>query len=66
MKNNKGPGNKQNINRSSDKKNMSGAPNRKRAEIRDNLDHREGLENDNKGSNVTHNEKDIHKGKKDH
>ena len=62
MKNNSGSGNKQQINRSSDKKGITGAANRKRPEIRDNLDHRETIEQDKKGGDVTHNRKnDMHK-----
>jgi hypothetical protein len=62
MKNNKGTDNKQNINRNANEKNMSGAQHKKRPEVRDNLDHRGNLENDNKGSDRTHNEKhDLHK-----
>lgn len=62
MKNNRGTDNKQNINRNTNEKNMSGAPHKKRPEIRDNLDHRETLEQDTKGGDVTHNQKnDMHK-----
>jgi hypothetical protein len=34
--------------------------NKQRPENKDNLDHREGLEQDNKGNDVTHNSKDQH------
>lgn len=62
MKNNSGTGNKQQINRGADKKNMSGITNKKRPEIRDNLDSREHLEQNQKGNDVTHNRKgDMHK-----
>jgi len=33
--------------------------NRNRPENKDNLDHREGLENDTKGDDITHNEKET-------
>ena len=65
MKSNKGPENKQNINRNPNEKNMSASAHKKRPEIRDNLDHREGLEQDRKGSDVTHNKKEVHKPNKD-
>lgn len=36
----------------------------KRPENKDNLDHREGEEQDDKGGDVTHNEKEVHSKKK--
>ena len=41
------------------KKNIQFNQNKKRAENKDNLDSREGLEQNNKGDDVTHNAKDI-------
>ena len=41
------------------KKNIQFNQNKKRAENKDNLDSREGLEENNKGDDVTHNAKDI-------
>ena len=43
------------------KKNIQFNQNKKRAENKDNLDSREGLEQNNKGDDVTHNAKDIKK-----
>ena len=42
------------------KENIQFNTNRKRPEIRDNLDHREGLEQNKKGNDETHNSKDQH------
>ena len=41
------------------KKNIQFNQNKKRAENKDNLDSREGLEQNNKGDDVAHNAKDI-------
>lgn len=41
-------------------KNMNPETQKKRPEVRDNLDHREGEEQDDKGSHVTHNKKEHH------
>lgn len=45
-------------------KNVRLEHNKLRPEIRDNLDHREGLEQDTKGTDVTHNRKEKHKDRK--
>lgn len=42
-------------------KNFKPTPRRNRPEIRDNLDHREGTEQEFKGDDVTHNTKEHHK-----
>jgi hypothetical protein len=41
-------------------KHMNPDPHKKRPEVRDNLDHREGEEQDDKGGNMTHNKKEHH------
>ena len=45
-------------------KNFKPTPGKNRPEIRDNLDHREGIEQEFKGDDVTHNSKQHHKDRK--
>lgn len=41
-------------------KQMNPETQKKRADVRDNLDHREGEEQDDKGTSTTHNKKEHH------
>jgi hypothetical protein len=45
--------------RQNTKQNPQMPNNRQRPEIRDNLDHREGLEQETKGDDITHNKKET-------